>query len=493
MITKYFQCHLKTDIVLNASLATEGNMRTLDYIPGSNFLGIVAAKRYKQLPLSAAYDIFHSGKVSFGDAHIAEGLAYSYQIPFSYLMEKLKQKITQDSIWVHHHLQSLKIETSRFKQQREGFINRNSTYIKRPKKSMAIKSAYDRNVRASKSGAMFGLQSLSQGQTFIFAIHFSDTKYIKQVTQQLVGKNRIGKSRNAQYGQVEIKELESPPLLFENREMTSKQLVIYAESNLCLLNEYGQSTFQPEMKDFGLSKEYGDIDWKACKIRTYSYSHWNAHRNTGDTPRDVIQKGSVFVLKLKEAIPLKHLPKQIGIHHAEGLGRILYNPAFLDANANGLFTGKFQQATEEAKSSIPYVPSTPLSYFLSMTKTAKMEELTIGKAVIEFMKMHKDKFVHIPPSQWGAIRSKAIAASNMESLHETLFGVDQNEEKKGFLKSGVAADRYWNKSNGICLIYLEQTLIKNKSLGTKYIAKLAAEMAKLKQVNHERRKGKILP
>ena len=45
----FFKCTLVSDIVLNSKLATEGNMTTLDFIPGSNFLGIVAGKIYNSL------------------------------------------------------------------------------------------------------------------------------------------------------------------------------------------------------------------------------------------------------------------------------------------------------------------------------------------------------------------------------------------------------------------------------------------------------------
>ena len=74
MKEKYFTCKLISDVVLNASLATEGNMETLDYIPGSNFLGIVAAALYPKMEgkEDEVYDLFHSNRVSYGDAVISD-------------------------------------------------------------------------------------------------------------------------------------------------------------------------------------------------------------------------------------------------------------------------------------------------------------------------------------------------------------------------------------------------------------------------------------
>lgn len=49
-----FRCELLSDIVLNDSSATEGKRRSLDFIPGNNFLGIVASQLYKD-----SMSIFH--------------------------------------------------------------------------------------------------------------------------------------------------------------------------------------------------------------------------------------------------------------------------------------------------------------------------------------------------------------------------------------------------------------------------------------------------
>lgn len=60
-----FKCELLSDIVLNDSSATEGKRRSLDFIPGNNFLGIAAAQLYEKTD-EAAWCIFHSGHVRFG-------------------------------------------------------------------------------------------------------------------------------------------------------------------------------------------------------------------------------------------------------------------------------------------------------------------------------------------------------------------------------------------------------------------------------------------
>ena len=69
MTTIKFKCTLLSDVILNQKAATDGPNKTLDFIPGSSFLGIAASRLYAELEKKARWDIFHSGKVKFGDAH----------------------------------------------------------------------------------------------------------------------------------------------------------------------------------------------------------------------------------------------------------------------------------------------------------------------------------------------------------------------------------------------------------------------------------------
>ena len=91
MTTLKFKCHLDSNVVLNQSAATEGSNSTLDFIPGNVFLGIVA-RHYDEFG-NDALEVFHSGKVRFGDAHpVPVGYAgkRSLHVPASLFYPKLK-------------------------------------------------------------------------------------------------------------------------------------------------------------------------------------------------------------------------------------------------------------------------------------------------------------------------------------------------------------------------------------------------------------------
>ena len=60
-----FEITFKSPVILQASSNTQGKMSSLEFIPGSAFLGMVAS-RYDDF--SDPFKIFHSGAVKFCDA-----------------------------------------------------------------------------------------------------------------------------------------------------------------------------------------------------------------------------------------------------------------------------------------------------------------------------------------------------------------------------------------------------------------------------------------
>ncbi len=502
MITKYFKCTLKTDVVINASLATEGNMKTLDYIPGSNFLGVVARSYDKFKKENKAFDIFHSGAVSFGDAHISIENTPAYTMPFNLFVDKLNKDITGDQakVWVHHSLEKNKdtpdpeLDRIQLKQHRGGYLNSKHQFIK-VKKRFALKSAQDRTTRKSKDEAMFGFESIKKGQEFIFAVKFKDKTYINEVTKALIGNKRIGKSKSAQYGQICIETKDDITDHYKSKACSNDQLIIYAESNLCLFNEYGQSTFLPTPQHFGLEEQDLSINFAVSQIRTYSYTPWNAFRDSTDPQRDCILKGSVIVFDLKDKTnPPSPNYSMVGAYHSEGLGRVIYNPAFLHAdpvNAKWTIKLKKYEATEDTPNKQTIHSS--LGKYLKIKRQLVEDTLAIGETVQEFIgkkdlngNTYKSLFRTVSTSQWGGIRKLAIKAESMDELRTKLFGNNEaiKKDNLGFLMNGVAAERIWDKQKGKLktLLLKEILYAKSKNLPTEYFAKLAAEMAKLKQI-----------
>ena len=80
-----FKVTFLSDIVLQSSSNTEGKIDNLDFISGSSFLGIVA-KNYDSF--ENPFEVFHSGKVRFGEATPFSNNQSTYKVPFCFFTPK---------------------------------------------------------------------------------------------------------------------------------------------------------------------------------------------------------------------------------------------------------------------------------------------------------------------------------------------------------------------------------------------------------------------
>lgn len=473
----FYKCTLLSDIVLNSSLATEGNLTSLDYIPGSNFLGIVASELYNNdLDRSMAFKLFHSNIVRFGDATIYED-ALSYTIPFS-LFHGKNDSTENVNYFLHHHVvETLPTNNDgdriQLKQERLGYLYHDGSIRRDIKKSFAIKSAQDRETRASKDGQMFGFESITKGQIFAFSIQFEDESLIEIVSKVLIGNKRIGKSKSAEYGQVNIEVLGQPKEI--GSFISPNYTLVYAQSNLSFMDHFGQPTFQPTAKDLGFDS--GEIIWEKSQIRTFSYSPWNYKRNTSNTQRHCIAKGSVFFVN----VPSSLNKNNIGYFQGEGLGRVVYNPLFLNSGDHGKTALLFRTKKEGSYQPNEVKVQSKLGKYLKAKVGQAERDQEIADKIHELIYNENFKIGQlkkISSSQWGGIRAIASRAKNMESLGQQLFA-----PQVGYLTHGVSALKYWSSNKEMNLRTFKQIFDENIVLNTGFIERFATEMAKEKQRN----------
>lgn len=485
----YFSCTLLTDVVLNSKLATEGNMTTMDYIPGSNFLGIVAAQLYKQIDSNKAYKIFHSGDVSFGDALFTLDNTESFKVPFNLFMVKGRESLGEDPTYIHQNIDKNHPEENGYKVQlkqvRNGYFSTTGKVLDNIKKTFALKSAQDANFRRSKESAMFGFESLKKDQVFIFSVQCRDESLVDDVTNALVGNKRLGKSRTAEFGQVSIQQITTPipPLEFKQ---TDSCILVYAQSNLCFVDQYGQPKLQPNVIDLGLKS--GTINWEKSQVRTSSYAPWNGQRKTIDPERHCIAMGSVFYVDYIGG-STEDKKNTVGEFQSEGLGRVLYNPVFLFANTNTILTDFYKKENVKDANNVNQASQTPLLTTLGKFLEKKFKEnenqLELSKAIHNAVKYNSNSKIleKITSSQWGNIRTLATQTKDFTVLSKKLFGENPPNQKPiiGLLGYGVAYDKYWSKNNDKPLNAFESIVTENKKFGCEFVAKYAAEMAKENQ------------
>jgi len=468
-----FNCELLTDAVISQNTATEGSQRTLDFIPGNNFLGIVAGKMYSKLNGPEQYSVFHSGNIHFGDAHPLLKGKRSVRIPSSWFTPKDSK---QEGIYIRNFGESPDIQ---LEQMRNTFIvvNDDHSYYKAEiEKSFAIKSAYDSSKRKSENAMMYGYQSLKRGGLWQFEIVFNDLvsdALINNVKQCLEGKVSIGRSKTAQYGSINITvhsdvELVNPhPVKYQQ-----SYVLIYADARLIFFDDFGQLTLRP--KDVGLKT--GRINWEKSFIRTFQYAPWNGRRQARDADRCGIEKGSVFYVENIES----ELPEimYVGEYQNEGFGKVLINPPFFQCDpVNGKSAyyceGKLPVDVNASRlmdnSTLPETDSLLLAYLRNKKVNTSIHDSiynNVNRFVTDFGgKFKGESFA----SQWGTIRSLAYEAKDMKTLRNMLF--DEN----GYLYRGVTAMQ-WEKA------YRRDVFehFFNQQSKIEAIINLATEMAKLK-------------
>jgi hypothetical protein len=335
-----FSCELLSDIVVSSNTATQGFHPSLDYIPGAKFLGLVAGNGlYDMESPEKILDLFHNGKVCYGDAFpYINGEMYS-QVPFSWYHPK-NEEIQRQAFLFHRMGEPYGGEKSfwdylskdhiQAKQARNGYISPSGKYKIDVNQAFSIKSAYDADRRTSRDAQMYGYFALKAGNTWAFIVEDKQGIYFDEIRKALTeGTKRIGRSRTAEYGLVKIDFVKK----LKKEEASLKQGInyVYAQSNLCFYNEFDRSHGQPTAQELGFG-EQAHIVWDLSQVRTRRYQSWNRKRFNRDSDRLIIVKGSVFAVHNPEESSQIAL-EPVGSHAAEGFGRIVYNPWFLQSDS----------------------------------------------------------------------------------------------------------------------------------------------------------------
>lgn len=467
-----------SDVILNQKAATEGPNQTLDFIPGSCFLGIVASQYDTLQKEGKAMEIFHSGKVRFGDAHPSIDGIRGLKVPAAMFHPKLKK--ASEVLYIHHRikeedLDSEEMRKNQLKQCRSGYYNFSEEETEAEpiaiETNFAIKSAYDGEKRRSKDEQMYGYQSLQKGLELYFEVVVDNNELDSLIVEALEGKKRVGRSRTAQYGLVEIEK-------FEYKEIgslteTDEYVEVYADGRLIFLDDNGLPTFRPKAEDLGLN---GEICWEKSQIRTFQYAPWNFKRQCFDTDRCGIEKGSVFVVKASVS-PDKS--QYVGSYQNEGFGKVIYNPAFLKAEADGVAKYRLQDPKdpkkEEDNEGKVSSNSALFNYLMKQQKRENLE-VDVYEMVNNWVKANAPKFTKnkelLFASQWGGVRSIAMKNKTKSSLIGELY-----KNEKSYLTHGVAADK-WNENGRLKVFkeFVEKLTDENAQIA---IINLAAEMAKV--------------
>ena len=467
-------------------------MSSLDFIPGSAFLGM-AASRYGSF--NDPFKIFHSGAVRFCDASpIKEGKEF-FKIPLSYFHKKLDSS----KIYNHHLLSHEEFEKfTQLKQMRSGYINDDNEQLGLDL-DFSQKSAYDKEKRRSKDSQMYGYEAFRAGMKWRFSVKFEPSASeddINRVKGILEHSTRLGKSKSAEYGAVEIKFIGENTDKIQTFTPPENYTFVYARSRLALIDENGNPSY--DVKYILPNLGANNVDYEKTQIRISNFTPYNGARATKDYERACINKGSVVALKELTGEQVAELENGVGAYLSEGFGEVLINPWFLnsgDAKDNPI---EFQKEAETECSTGKIPIQSDLAKFLKQKQIAKDQALEIAEEVAKFIGDHKNKFNKISNSQWGAIRAicKEVAVSDkvLNDKGDEIGNQTTAEKNKNiagqiskFMCNGVRSANWDYKKEdnkivlvegGIWAVIIED--IKNSKYPLKFALLLSMQMPKIK-------------
>lgn len=462
---------LQDDCIFSERNATEGAHRALDYIPGGALLGAAAARLYKEIGNSRAFNWFHSGQMRFGNAYPLTEQGYqTFPIPACWHQAKGAKAIQDNKIDAEQVRRLDKCldkklpgqPTPQPQQLRSGYVGLNGQFVT-PDKSFRMKTAINADTGRAKDAALFGYDALQAGQRFYAQIHcdndFSDVE-LKQLKAALAQPILLGRSRSAEYGRAKVEFIEAKSALVPTKT-SDTEITLWLLSDLMVLDQYGQPTLTPSSQDLGLPK--GVFLAENSFLRTRRYSTWNACKKSYEMERQVINKGSVLVYKLESPLTDEHLEKikaGLGIERQAGLGQVWLNPPLLadeqpkfDDSAQPLITtsAKDEQGNDPPKPALITWLESQQKQNSTQQKFAR-EARQIARTYQVLMQSARglkglDKEVHIGPSQsqWGAVLA---AAKSRQSLETFINATDGSFKVKG---EGWK-DEFWQDEN-LCSFY----------------------------------------
>ncbi|WP_024329729.1 hypothetical protein [Thioalkalivibrio sp. ALR17-21] len=431
-----FRVTLEQDVIVSRSAATAGEHETLDHLPGSLFLGLAAGRLYASLAPDQAWQVFHGGGVRFCDAlPESEPGTPAWPVPLAlhhYKNEDAKQKVAGSG---HARLDRDRVlnlmhrepeDGRQPRQLRGGHVDACGRWI-RPRTRQSLKTAIAPETGRVEEGQLFGYEALERGQSFVFELQTDDTldeALVQRLHQCLNGPARLGRSRSAEFGRVQIEPLDQAPPHPASVGGSDNTLTLWLLSDLALRDERGQPTLQPRPQYLGLP-EGAEWDHQKSFLRTRSYSPYNGKRRGRDADRQVIARGSVLHYTLPAGTPPEALPALehgLGHYREAGLGQAVARPQML---ADKSLQVEAPAARTTDTRSVPAAPDTAL--LRRLRRMARTEFLEFdaehrARRVFEALIASLDEarsWQGIPPnaplaedevpgrSQWGRLRDAA--------------------------------------------------------------------------------------
>ena len=498
----FFKAELLDDIVLSQRTATVGDHKSLDYIPGSVFLGIAASRFYGSMEENA-WEVFHSSKVRFYNAYPMVNDCRTIPMPLSLHSEKVPRD-GKEKLVLNFTYPERKEEKIQYRQNRSGYVHFNNEKLNiiTPSKTSRMRTAIDAKTGTAAKSQLYGYESLDAGQCFVGKIEWDDS--VSELVAPLVNFFKseeivhAGRSKTASYGRVMISEISMGKSAEVN--LTGTSFSILAVSDLCLKNPV---TGTPEMN---LSPDFLGLgnNWKLDRTRSFSRPsilyQFNSKRKEIEMQKTLISKGSVFTFNSgKELTPeekqsiLTAVKSGIGDAKGQGFGEIALfsvGKEFQKEENKKDFSSEKINLSPQEKDWLEWLkPEVSDSKIEEKVKDAVNKFVRLCKSIKSFHTFGDDDIFWPGNAQWGRILEVSRDCNSKSELNNRLFDGEtpviktveiSKTEKNGDIKE-KNPDKEWNheaSQNGETLRKWLRAFIKDDSLNDKDTKKALQELVK---------------
>ena len=433
----YFKAELLDDVVLSQRTATVGEHKSLDYIPGSVFLGIAASKFYKEFESENAWKIFHGSKVRFFNAYPVIKGCRTIPMPLSLHSEKVPRVGKEKSV-LNFTFPQKKEEGIQYRQSRSGDVIFNDKILNVvvPSKTSRMRTAVDAKTGTAAKSQLYSYESLNAGQSFIGKIEWDDSvaDLVTPIVDFFRSKEIVhaGRSKTASYGRVELSEIVPPKNDLNMDNLSGKSFSILAVSDLCLKNPV---TGTPEMN---LSPDFLGLgnNWKLDRIRYFSRPsilyQYNSKRKEIEIQKTLISKGSVFTFVSDSELTsdekqkiLNAVKNGIGDGKGQGFGEIsLFNigEEFIKEDLDKEAFTVEPNLTADEKMWLEWLRPVFISKNVEdKVKNAVEEFIKLCKTIKSFYSFDDETVFWPGKTQWGRILEVSRTCDSKDDLRNRLF------------------------------------------------------------------------
>lgn len=314
-------------VVLAQQLGEQNTVYTLRHISGSHIRGFLAEAfiRTQGLDRNNAhldpdfYNIFLSGKVRFGALTMGQGKMIPQHI------QTIKGDASKPPISVFSNNSEVTRPISRLGKVVNGVVDTNGF---NPKTTLFFhNSRINRAAGRSKEdeGAIFYYESIDENQTFHGEIT-GDTTSLNRLLKVFPAKlsGRIGRSKSAQYGKVEVVFGATPDSVAGQKTFkTGQQYILTVESPLVLLNENGLPKPDADLlKDYLETILGAKTVIKRAETNITPIEQYNTSWESKSGKVQAFREGSSFLIELQKDVTISQPIEYLGEWNEQGFGKV---------------------------------------------------------------------------------------------------------------------------------------------------------------------------